>query len=87
MVIPERFRARHWTGWQRVMTSGHSRYSSGDLLAVPAVRQDGATASVEFTIHLLRDASAELVGIAALLRDVTAAARRCVSCDKNSASK
>jgi PAS domain S-box-containing protein len=72
LIIPERFRARHWTGWQRVMTSGHSRYSAGDLLAVPAVRQDGATVSVEFTIHLLRDASAELVGIAALLRDVTA---------------
>ena len=72
LIIPERFRARHWAGWQRVMTSGHSRYSAGDLLAVPAVRQDGATVSVEFTIHLLRDASAELVGIAALLRDVTA---------------
>jgi hypothetical protein len=54
------------------MASGHSRYSAGDLLAVPAVRQDGTTVSVEFTIHLLRDASAELVGIAALLRDVTA---------------
>jgi hypothetical protein len=54
------------------MASGHSRYSAGNLLAVPAVRQDGATISVEFTIHVLRDASAELVGIAALLRDVTA---------------
>lgn len=72
LIIPERFRARHWAGWQRVMASGHSRYSAGNLLAVPAVRQDGATISVEFTIHVLRDASAELVGIAALLRDVTA---------------
>jgi PAS domain S-box-containing protein len=72
LIIPERFRARHWAGWQRVMASGHSRYSAGDLLAVPAVRQGGATVSVEFTIHLLRDANAELVGIAALLRDVTA---------------
>jgi PAS domain S-box-containing protein len=72
LIIPERFRARHWAGWQRVMASGHSRYSAGNLLAVPAVRHDGATVSVEFTIHLLRDASAELVGIAALLRDVTA---------------
>ena len=72
MIIPERFRARHWAGWQRVMASGHSRYSAGDVLAVPAVRQDGATVSVEFTIHLMRDANAELVGIAALMRDVTA---------------
>jgi PAS domain S-box-containing protein len=72
LIIPQRFRARHWAGWQRVMGSGQSRYSAGDVLAVPAVRQDGATVSVEFTIHLLRDASAELIGIATLLRDVTA---------------
>src|SRR5262249_7951931 len=71
LIIPERFRARHWAGWRRVMASGHSRYSAGDLLAVPAVRQDGATISVEFTIHLLPDASTELIGIAATLRDVT----------------
>jgi PAS domain S-box-containing protein len=72
LIIPERFRARHWAGWRRVMASGHRRYSAGDLLSVPAVRQDEATISVEFTIHLLRDAGAELIGIAATLRDVTA---------------
>jgi len=43
-----------------------------DLLAVPVVRQDGATISVEFTIHPLLDLRAELIGIAATLRDVTA---------------
>jgi PAS domain S-box-containing protein len=72
LIIPERLRARHWAGWRRVMASGHSRYSAGELLAVPAVRQDGATVSVEFTIHPLLDARAELIGIAATLRDVTA---------------
>jgi PAS domain S-box-containing protein len=72
LIIPERLRARHWAGWRQVMASGHSRYSAGDLLAVPAVRQDGATISVEFTIHPLLDARAELIGIAAILRDVTA---------------
>jgi PAS domain S-box-containing protein len=72
LIIPPRFRARHWAGWQRVMASGHSRYSAGDVLAVPALRQDGATVSVEFTIRLLRDAGPDLVGVAALLRDVTA---------------
>ena len=72
LIIPERLRARHWAGWRQVMASGHSRYGAGDLLAVPAVRQDGATISVEFTVQPLLDAKAELIGIAAILRDVTA---------------
>ena len=72
LIIPERLRARHWAGWQHVMAGGQSRYSAGDLLAVPAVRQDGSTISVEFTIHPVLDVGGELVGIAATLRDVTA---------------
>jgi len=72
LIIPDRLRARHWIGWQQVMTTGTSRYGAGDLLAVPALRQDGAMISVEFTIHPLRDTSGQLGGIAATLRDVTA---------------
>jgi PAS domain S-box-containing protein len=73
LIIPERLRARHWAGWKQVMATGQSRYSAGDLLAVPAVRHDGTTISVEFTIHPLRDEGrGELCGFAATLRDVTA---------------
>jgi PAS domain S-box-containing protein len=72
LIIPTRLRERHWVGWRQVMASGQSRYGEGDLLSVPALRQDGATISVEFTIHpLLRD-DGTLEGIAATLRDVTA---------------
>jgi PAS domain S-box-containing protein len=72
LIIPERLRDRHWNGWEHVMTTGHSRYGEGDLLAVPGQRQDGTTISVEFTIHPLRDDNGRLTGIAATLRDVTA---------------
>lgn len=72
LIIPERLRARHWAGWHNVMATGQSRYSEGDLLAVPAVRQDGTKISVEFTIHPITDATGALLGIAATLRDVTA---------------
>ena len=42
------------------------------MLAVPALTKDGRQISVEFTILLLRDASREITGMAAILRNVTA---------------
>jgi PAS domain S-box-containing protein len=71
IIIPERLRQRHWDGYDRAMQTGRSRYDDGDVLAVPAVRKDGRQVSIEFTVVLLRDGRGELVGIAALLRDVT----------------
>jgi PAS domain S-box-containing protein len=72
LIVPKRLRVRHWAGWHHVMDTGHSRYGDGDLLAVPALRRDGSTISVEFTIQPVFDAGTHLVGIAATLRDVTA---------------
>ena len=71
LIIPDRLRERHWAGWQQVIATGQSRYGAADLLAVPGVRQDGTTVSVEFTIHPVRDAGGQLVGLAATMRDVT----------------
>jgi len=71
LIIPQRLRERHWAGWQQVMATGQSRYGAADLLAVPGVRQDGTTVSVEFTIHPVRDAAGQLLGLAATIRDVT----------------
>jgi PAS domain S-box-containing protein len=71
LIIPERLRERHWAGWQQVIATGQSRYGAADLLAVPGVRRDGTTVSVEFTIHPVRDAAGQLVGLAATMRDVT----------------
>ncbi len=45
LMIPERLRERHWTGYRRVMAGAPSRYGEGDLLAVPAIRSDGSTIS------------------------------------------
>jgi PAS domain S-box-containing protein len=70
LIIPERLRRRHWDGYRRVMATGESRYGDGDLLAVPALRQDGATISVEFTIAPLRS-EGRLIGLVAIVRDVT----------------
>ena len=71
VIIPERLRERHWDGYRHTVATGESRYGEGDVLAVPALRKDGATISVEFTILPLRDEQGAMVGIAAIMRDVT----------------
>ncbi len=71
IIIPENLRRRHWDGFESTMRSGESHYGAGALLAVPAVRKDGARISVEFTIVLFRGESARMGGIAAVMRDVT----------------
>ncbi|GBD14849.1 Sensor protein FixL [bacterium HR25] len=71
IIIPERLRERHWEGYRRVMATGESRYGPGQLLSVPAQRQDGSRISVEFTITLLKGEDGRVLGVAAILRDVT----------------
>jgi PAS domain S-box-containing protein len=71
LIVPEKQRARHWEGYRAVMATGVTRYGRGDLLRVPAQRKDGRRISVEFSIVLLRDAAGEVLGTAAILRDVT----------------
>ena len=72
LIIPERLRARHWQGYNEVMAGGPSRYAEGALLAVPARHKDGRQLSVEFTILPFHDAAGALIGIAAVMREVTA---------------
>jgi len=71
IIVPAKLRERHWEGYRRVMASGQTEYA-GRMLAVPAVRADGARISVEFTVTLLRDWEGTLWGIGAIMRDVTA---------------
>jgi PAS domain S-box-containing protein len=71
IIIPDSLKARHWQGYAATMHSGQTRYGSGDLLAVPALRQDGTRMSVEFSIIPFHDEAGKMVGIGAILRDVT----------------
>jgi PAS domain S-box-containing protein len=70
LIIPEALRARHNEGFRRVMAEGRSRYAA-DLLAVPGLRQDGTRISLEFTITLIKDDHGQVLGAAAIMRDVT----------------
>ena len=71
LIIPEQLRARHNEGYRRVMQTGVTQYSGRRLLSVPAMRKDGERISVEFSIALLHDADRSLLGVAAVMRDVT----------------
>src|SRR6266536_2351811 len=54
LIVPERFRERHWAGFRRAMETGVSRYGR-ELLAVPAIRKDATRISIEFSVAVLRD--------------------------------
>jgi len=71
LIIPEKLRGRHWEGYREVMATGVTRYGR-EVLAVPGLRKDGTRISLEFSIALPRDATGELLGAVAILRDVTA---------------
>ena len=72
IIIPERQRDRHWTGYRRTMDTGHTDY--GDrLLEVPALHRDGQRLSIAFTVTLLKGSGEKVpFGIAAVIRDETA---------------
>jgi PAS domain S-box-containing protein len=70
VIIPEKLRDRHWKGYFQTMATGHTQY--GDkLLSVPATHRDGHRLSIEFSVALLRDAAGQIVGISAVMREIT----------------
>jgi len=71
IIIPENLRVRHWQGWHKTMQTGTTRYGSGELLSVPALRKDGVRISVEFSILPLHDAAGKIAAVSATFRDVT----------------
>ena len=72
IIIPENQRPRHWAGYDRTLATGTTRYGAESLLAVPALRKDGSRVSVEFTILPFHGEDGAIVGMAAIMRDVTA---------------
>ncbi len=71
LIIPEALRKRHWDAYARTMQTGETRYGAGDVLAVPAIRKDGTRISIEFSILPFRDRDGRMLGVAAILRDVS----------------
>ena len=71
LIIPENLRGRHWDGYGRVMASGSSR-SSTNLLSAPALHRNGTRLSTEFSMVMVKDETGAMLGVAAIIRDVSA---------------
>lgn len=70
LIVPERFRERHWEGYRKVMETGRTRYGT-DVLRVPAVGPQGRPISIAFTVALLYSPAGDVRAIAAVIRDET----------------
>jgi PAS domain S-box-containing protein len=70
LIIPERFRPRHWQGYQQVMATGQTRYGA-EVLRVPAVHKDGRALSIAFTVSLVYSRDKRVEAVVAILRDET----------------
>jgi len=71
IIVPEKHRAKHWEGYDRVMQTGVTKYSR-EVLSVPALTKSGRRISIEFNVALVRDETGEVAGVAATITDVTA---------------
>ena len=69
LIIPERFRLRHWDGYRQVMSTGKTKYQT-EVLRVPARHRDGKALSIAFTVTLIEAPDGGRV-IAAIVRDET----------------
>ena len=72
IIIPETLRDKHRAGFDKTMRTGKTRYGAGEVLAVQAMRKGGARVSIEFAMVLFRDSAGAMMGVGAVLREVTA---------------
>src|SRR5215208_5042396 len=70
LIIPQRFRERHWEGYRQVMRTGQTRYGV-DVLRVPAAHKDGRALSIAFSVALVSSQKGAIEAIVAIVRDET----------------
>ncbi len=70
IIVPERFRDAHWTGYDRALHDGATKYA-GQSLATRSVRANGDTFYVELSFAILLGEDGEALGALATARDIT----------------
>lgn len=70
IIIPERYRAAHWTGFDRAMERGHTVHGA-EVRTTRSKHKDGRKLYVDMTFSVVRSATGEALGSAAMARDVT----------------
>ncbi len=69
IIIPERFRPAHWTGFERAMGEAKTKYV-GQSLPTRALRADGSQFYVELGFAIVVSGG-EAIGALATARDIT----------------
>jgi PAS domain S-box-containing protein len=70
LIIPERFRDQHWTGYDRALGDKATKYK-GQALITRSEKKDGSTMYVELTFAIVLDDAGAAVGALACARDAT----------------
>ncbi|MEX0784902.1 MAG: PAS domain S-box protein [Dehalococcoidia bacterium] len=70
IIIPEAFRDRHWTGYDRALAAGETKYR-GQSLPTKAQKADGSEFYVELSFEIVKDAAGTVIGAMATARDIT----------------
>jgi len=70
LIIPEKLRAAHWTGFQRAMETGMTRLK-GRPTVTRATHSSGARLYVEMTFAVVRADDGAVFGAVAVARDAT----------------
>jgi PAS domain S-box-containing protein len=70
LIVPERLRAAHWTGFRRAIESGTTRLE-GRATVTRSLSKSGKTLYVELSFALVKRPSGEVGGAVAIARDVT----------------
>ena len=75
LIIPERLRAAHWTGFDSAMASGSTRLA-GRPCCDAGGPQEREKLYVEMTFAVVKDQAGMVVGSVAIARDVTERVQR-----------
>lgn len=70
IIIPESFRERHWTGYERALAERRTKYV-GQALPTRAMKADGEMIYVELSFAIVLDDGGEAIGALAHARDIT----------------
>ena len=70
LIIPERFREQHWTGFDRALAAGETKYR-GQVLTTRSAHKDGTTMYLELSFAILKNADGRVLGALAQARDAT----------------
>jgi len=70
IIIPESLQESHWTGYDRALAAGDTKYR-GQSLPTKALRKDGSTIYVELSFAIVKARDGAVIGALAHARDIT----------------